>query len=146
MAISFTNNWKNILDKLQNILRTEFKGALPVYIGNEDDKAGSQYLRLDPAGSELLEYNIYSESREFIINFFYVFSGAQNIKGGSLDHVLRYVSRIEALIHDNVSMTLSDTTKAFNCRLDSTELNTDDEESTYMVEWTYKCQHLGNTG
>ena len=146
MAISFTNNWKNILDKLQNILRAEFKGALPVYIGNEDDKAGSQYLRLDPAGSELLEYNINSETREFIINFFYVFSGAQNIKGGSLDHVLRYVSRIEALIHDNVSMTLSDTTKAFNCRLDSTELNTDDEESTYMVEWTYKCQHLGNTG
>ena len=60
MAISFTNNWKNILDKLQNILRAEFKGALPVYIGNEEDKAGSQYLSLDPAGSELLEYNINS--------------------------------------------------------------------------------------
>ena len=145
MAVSFTNNWKNILDKLRNILRAEFKNAFPVYIGHEEDRAGSQYLRLDPASSELLEYNVNSETREFTINFFYVFSGAQNKKGGSLDHVLRYVSRIEALIHDNVAMTLSDSTNAFNCRLDSTELNTDDEESTYMVEWVYKCQHLGNT-
>ena len=149
MAVTFTNNWKNILDKLRSVLRTEFKGALPVYIGDEDDKAGSQYLRLNPTGSELSEYNINGELREFSINIFYVFSGAQNIKGGSLDHVLRYVSRIEAIIHDNVAMTLdvgtdSDSSNLFNCRLESTELNTDDEESTYVVEWVYKCQHLGN--
>ena len=146
MAVTFTNNWLNILNKLQSVLRTEFKNALPVYIGHEEDRAGNQYLRLDPASSELLEYNINSETREFTINFFYVFSGAQNIKGGSLDHVLRYVSTIEALIHDNVAMTLSDTTKAFNCRFETTELNTDESESTYVVEWVYKCQHLGNTG
>ena len=117
-----------------------------MYVGHEEDRAGNQYLRLDPSGSVLLDYNVTSETREFTINFYYVFSGAQNIKGGSLDHVLRYVSRIEALIHDNVAMTLSDSTNVFNCRLESTELNTDDEESTYMVEWVYKCQHLGNTG
>ena len=145
MAVTFTNNWLNILNKLQSVLRTEFKNALPVYIGHEEDKAGNQYLRLDPASSELLEYNINSETREFTIKFFYVFSGAQNIKGGSLDHVLRYVSRIEALIHDNMVMTLSDSTNAFNCRFETTELNTDESESTYVVEWVYKCQHLGNT-
>ena len=149
MAVTFTNNWLNILNKLQNILRTEFKNALPVYVGHEEDRAGNQYLRLDPSGSVLLDYNVTSETREFTINFFYVFSGAQNIKGGSLDHVLRYVSRIEALIHDNVSMALdvgtdADSSSALNCRLESTELNTDDEESTYVVEWVYKCQHLGN--
>tara|TARA_R100001530_G_C4201855_1_gene125010 strand:- start:20 stop:460 length:441 start_codon:yes stop_codon:yes gene_type:complete len=146
MAVTFTNNWLNILNKLQNILRTEFKNALPVYVGHEEDRAGNQYLRLDPASSELLEYNVNSETREFTINFFYVFSGAQNIKGGSLDHVLRYVSRIEALIHDNISMELSDSSSVLNCRLESTELNTDDDESTYVVEWVYKCQHLGNMG
>lgn len=145
MAVTFTNNWLNILNKLQSVLRTEFKNALPVYIGHEEDKAGNQYLRLDPTSSELLEYNINSETREFTINCFYVFSGAQNIKGGSLDHVLRYVSRIEALIHDNMVMTLSDSTNAFNCRFETTELNTDESESTYVVEWVYKCQHLGNT-
>ena len=144
MAVTFTNNWKNILDKLRSVLRTEYAGTLPVYIGAEESNAGTQYIRLDPIGSELSEYNINSETREFTINCFYVFSGAQNIKGGSLDHVLRYVSRIEALIHDNVAMTLSDTTKAFNCRFETTELNTDESESTYVVEWVYKCQHLGN--
>jgi len=149
MAVTFTNNWKNILEKLRNVLRTEFKNALPVYIGHEEDKTSNQYLRLDPSGSVLTEYNATSETREFTIAFFYVFSGAQNIKGGSLDHVLRYVSRIEALIHDNVAMTLdvgtdADSSNLFNCRLESTELNTDDEESTYVVEWVYKCQHLGN--
>ena len=149
MAVTFTNNLKNILEKLRNVLRTEFKNALPVYIGHEEDKTSNQYLRLDPSGSVLTEYNATSETREFTIAFFYVFSGAQNIKGGSLDHVLRYVSRIEALIHDNVAMTLdvgtdADSSNLFNCRLESTELNTDDEESTYVVEWVYKCQHLGN--
>ena len=149
MAVTFTNNWKNILEKLRNVLRTEFKNALPVYIGHEEDKTSNQYLRLDPSGSVLTEYNATSETREFTIDFFYVFSGAQNIKGGSLDHVLRYVSRIEALIHDNVAMTLdvgtdADSSNLFNCSLESTELNTDDEESTYVVEWVYKCQHLGN--
>ena len=151
MAVTFTNNWKNILEKLRNILRAEFKNALPVYIGHEDNKASNQYLRLDPKGSVLTNYSVSSETREFTINFFYVFSGAQNIKGGSLDHVLRYVSRIEALIHDNVSMALdvgtdADSSSALNCRLESTNLNTDDDESTYVVEWVYKCQHLGNTG
>ena len=146
MAITFTNNWLNILNKLQSVLRTEFKNALPVYIGHEEDRAGNQYLRLDPSGSELLEYNVSSETREFTINFFYVFSGAQNIKGGSLDHVLRYVSRIEALIHDNVAMELTDSSNLFNCRLESTELNTDEQESTYVVEWVYKCQHMANIG
>ena len=47
MAISFTNNWKNILDQLQNILRAEFKGALPVYIGNEYEKQGNQSIRIE---------------------------------------------------------------------------------------------------
>ena len=43
---TFTNNWKNILDKLESILRTEFKGALPVYTGDKAP-AGSTYLQLN---------------------------------------------------------------------------------------------------
>ena len=141
---TFTNNWKNILDKLRNILRTEFKGALPVYIGDEGQE-GSQFVRLDPVGSDLSEYNINSETREFTIDIFYVFGGA-NVKKTALDHVLRFVSRTEALIHDNMAMTLTDSTRAFNCRFESTELNADEEESTYVVQWVWKCQHLGNAG
>ena len=143
MPVTFTNNWKNILDKLRNIMRTEFKGALPVYIGDEGQE-GSQYVRLEPIGSELSEYNINSETREFTINVFYYFA-EHNIKKTALDHVLRYTSRIEALIHDNIVMTLADNTNAFNCRFETTELNPDQEAGVYVVQWEYKCQHLSNT-
>ena len=145
MAVTFTNNWKNILDQLRKVLRDEYKGSLPVYIGSEDSNAGTQYIRLDPVGSELSEYNITSETREFTVNIYYLFGGA-NVKKTALDHVLRFVSRTEALIHDNISMTLADSTSAFNCRFESTDLNVDEDESTYVVQWVWKCQHLGNTG
>ena len=54
MAVSFTNNWKNILDKLRSVLRTEFKGTLPVYIGDEGNEV-TQFIRLYPVGSEMLD-------------------------------------------------------------------------------------------
>ena len=142
MAVSFTNNWKNILDKLENTLRTEFKGALPIYRGNKAP-AGSTYLQLNPVGSELLEYNVSSETREFTIQILYYFLEA-NVKDSALDHILRTVSRVEALIHDNMIMTLSDSTKAINCRMQSTELNANEEEEMYVVEWEWKCLHVGN--
>ena len=142
MPVTFTNNWKNILDKLRNILRTEFKGALPVYIGEEGSE-GTQFLRLDPVGSELSEYGVNSEMREFTINVFYYFA-EHNLKKTALDHVLRYVSRIEALIHDNVTMTLADSSQAYNCRFETTELNPDEESGVYVVQWEWKGQHTGN--
>ena len=141
MAVSFANNWKNILDKLRNVLRTEHGNSLPIFIGDEDSAASSQYIRLDPQGSELSEYSVTSEMREFTINVFYVFSGA-NVKKTALDHILRFVSRTEALIHDYISMELSDGSSAFNCRFESTELGTDEEENVYIVNWVWKCQHL----
>jgi len=141
MPVAFTNNWKNILDKLRSVLRAEYGNTLPVYIGDEDSLAGSQYIRLEPVRSELTEYNATSEMREFTINVFYVFSGV-NVKKTALDNILRFVSRTEALIHDNVSMTLSDSSDAINCRFESTELGADEEENVYIVNWVWKCQHL----
>lgn len=143
MPTSFTNNWKNILDKLESIFKTEFKGSLKVYTGASVD-AGNQYLRIDPTGSDLIEYNVSSETREFSITITYHFRDA-NIKTKALDHILRYVSRIESLVHDNMSMILSDSSNLFNCRMDSCSLNQGDE-SEYIVIWDYKCQHLGNVG
>ena len=143
MAVTFTNNFKNILDKLESIIEAEFKGALPVYKGNTVPKGVNQALQLIPIGSVLLDYNATSETREFSITVRFIFNEA-NVRETALDHVLRYVSRIEALIHDNMTMTLSDSTFAFNCRFDSTDLNTDEESNVYVVQWEYKCQHLSN--
>ena len=141
MAVAFTNNWKNILDKLESILRTEFKGALPVYRGSKAP-AGTTYLQLNPVGSELLEYNVTSETREFTIQILYYFLEA-NVKDSALDHILRMVSRTEALIHDNVTLTLSDDSVAFNCRIQSTELSVD-EENIYVVNLEWQCLHRAN--
>ena len=143
MAVTFTNNWKNILDKLESILETEFKGALPVYKGNNIPKGVNQALQLIPTGSVLTNYNATSETREFSITVRFIFAEV-NVRETALDHILRYISRIEALIHDNVAMTLSDSSNAFNCRFESTELNTDEEAGVYLTEWEWKCSHVGN--
>ena len=145
MAVNFDNNWKLILDKLESILETEFKGALPVYRGNSIPTGANQALQLIPTGTTLIEYNATSETREFTIEIRFVFNEA-NVNESALDHILRQVSRVEALIHDNVAMTLSNNSQAFNCRFESTELNADEEEGIYIVVWDYKCQHLGNIG
>ncbi len=143
MPVTFTNNFKNILDKLRNVLRTEFKGTLPIYIGHETKEVATQYLRLDPIGSTLSEYNVNGELREYQINMFYYFADP-NVNKSSLDHVLRFVSRIEALIHDNIKMTLSNSTDCFNCRIESTELNALDDENEYVVQFELRGQYLGN--
>ena len=147
MPITPVNTFLNILDKLSNILRTEFGNTLPVYVGHESAQASSQFLRLDPVGSELTEYNTNGEIREYTVNMYYYFLD-KNIKKTSLDHVLRYVSRIEALVHDNTSTTYTNensvTENLFNCRIESTTLNSLEEENEYVVEMAWKGQHLGN--
>jgi len=142
---TFTSNFTNILNKLRNILRTEFKGGLPVYIGHEQKEQGSQYMRLDPVGSTLTQYMAHSETREYQVNIFYYFADP-NVNKTSLDHVLRYVSRIEALIHDNTAMVLTDSSNCFNCRVESTQLNALDDENEYVVQFEWRGQHLGNIG
>ena len=145
MPVTFTSNFTNILNKLRDKLRTEFKGTLPVYIGHEQKEQGSQYMRLDPIGSTLTQYMAHSETREYQVNIFYYFADP-NVNKTSLDHVLRYVSRIEALIHDNTAMVLTDSSNCFNCRIESTQLNALDDENEYVVQFEWRGQHLGNVG
>jgi len=138
MATSFTNNWKNILDKLQSLLRAEFGNTLPVYIG-ENEKAGSQYLRLEPKGSDLVDYMTNSETREFSIDMFLYF-GDKSDSRTALDAILRLVSRVESLIHDNIIITLSDSTTLYNCRIESTDLNQEDSEFNTVL-FNLKAEH-----
>ena len=143
MAITPEDTYTKILNKLRSLFRDEFKNALPVYIGHESSQASSQFLRLDPVGSELLTYMVTGEQREFTVNIYYYFLD-KNIKKTSLDHVLRYVSRIEALIHDYTSTTLTDSSNLYNGRIESTSLNALEDENEYVVEFVWKGQHTGN--
>ena len=144
MATTFTNNWKNILDKLQSTIRSEFKNTLPTYRGFDDESTGSQYLRLIPIESDLLEYNATSETREFSINMMLHFKSA-NIKEKAIVHIFRLVSRLESLIVDNLAMTLTDNSNLFNCRIESTSFDSANPEE-HIISFDYKCQHLSNVG
>ena len=142
MAVTFSNNFKNILDKLESELESEFGNSVPVYRGNTVPKGISQAIRLSPSSSTLIDYMSNSETREFAVDIKFLFNEI-NINEKALDHILRQVSRIEAVVHDNVIMTLSDTnsTKAFDCKILSTNLNADEEQGIYVVTFDYRCQH-----
>ena len=142
MPTTFTNNWKNIVDKLVSKFRTEFKGAMPIIIGATEQPTNNQFLRLIPESTSLIENNSSSEIREFSITLEYNFRDA-NIRKTSLDHITRIISRIESLIQDNNSMTLADNSKAFDCKVDSTDIDPQDEGG-YIVTFDYTCLHLGN--
>ena len=139
----YTNTFGSILDTLRLKIRTEFKGALPTYIGHEQENLGTQYLRLDPIRNELLEYSINGEIREYNISLIYYFS-EPNINRTALDHVLRTVSRIEALVHDEMDMSLTTSIKCFNCRIENTSFNVSEKENEYVVEMDWRGQHQGN--
>ena len=74
MAVSFSNNWKLILDKLEAVIETEFKGALPVYKGVEIPKGINQALQLIPDSDVLSEYNLNSQTRVYTINVKIIFA------------------------------------------------------------------------
>lgn len=142
-GLSYTNNFKNILNKLRDVLRTEFKGSLPVYVGHGNRELGSQYLQLNPIGSDLVEKMIHGELREYTIEMYYYFS-EPNVNKSALDQVLLMVSRIEALISNNHTMTLTDSSNLNGCVIEATELNASENENEYVVLFTWKAQHLAN--
>ena len=147
MAVTFTNNFKNILDKLESVLESEFGNAVPVSYGS-DDFHGSQYIKLLPTGNTLISYTNSSDEREYSVKIVYYFN-EKFIKTKTFDHILRFVSRIEALVHDNQIMTLdkgsdADNSKALNCRVVSTKLANEPIDGKYFVDLNWVCQHIGN--
>ena len=54
-------------------------------------------------------------------------------------------SRLEALIHDNLLLTLADSTTAFDLRMNDMDLDAEiDEEGFFVAEYSFSCQHIGN--
>tara|TARA_R100001591_G_scaffold117415_2_gene136794 strand:+ start:40 stop:477 length:438 start_codon:yes stop_codon:yes gene_type:complete len=143
MAITPEDTYTKILNKIKSIFRNEFGASVPVYVGHETRPQGSQYIRLDPVGSELVEMLTHGETKEYTINMFYYFLD-KNINISALEHVLRYTSRIEALVQNNRATTLSDSSNLFNCKIEATELNALEEENEYVVLLVWKGQHTGN--
>ena len=140
--ITFVNIWETkILDPIRTFLNSEFAGSIPVYTGDFKDM-GSQSIRLNPVGSDLIDYTSTGETREYIIDVSYTFK-EKSIKKDTWEHILRQVSHIEALFHNNINNTF------FNGRLTNCRVNekTEDEgtiDGLNVMRWEWRGMFLGN--
>ena len=52
------------------------------------------------------------------------------------------------MVHDNTSMTFTNensvSEQAYNCRVESMEMNAGEDEDVYIVQWDWKCLHRAN--
>ena len=142
MPITFVNIWETkILDTIRTFLNAEFAGSIPVYTGNFKDM-GSQSIRLNPVGSDLVERMTTAELREYIVDVSYTFK-EKTVKKDTWEHILRQVSHIEALFFNNHSNTF------FDAQLTSTRINQKEEaeeavDGLVVVRWEWRGSYLGN--
>ena len=142
MAITFVNIWETkILDTIRTFLNNEFAGSIPIYTGNFKDM-GSQSIRLNPIGSNLLEFNSTAETREYILDVSYTFK-EKMLKKDTWEHIFRQVSHIEALFFNNQNNTFH------NGRFDSARINEkqdgeEDIEGLNVIRWEWRGSYMGN--
>ena len=144
MSVTYTNNWKNILTALKSKIRAEMK--CPVYSNWDQELKGNQFIRIIPVGSSQLEKATFMEVRSFDMQCQYYFLRRKDNK--FQDYVLNQVSILEALVHDNITLELADTTKAVDITLGDLDFNVEVEGyDDYMVaQWSLTCTHFGNGG
>ena len=142
MPITFVNIWETkILDTIRTFLNDEFAGSIPVYTGDFKDM-GSQSIRLNPIGSDLVEYNATAETREYILDVSYTFK-EKMLKKDTWEHILRQVSHIEALFFNNQNNNFH------NGRFDTARINVKEEaeeaiEGLNVIRWEWRGSYIGN--
>tara|TARA_R100000995_G_scaffold49542_1_gene23735 strand:+ start:63 stop:497 length:435 start_codon:yes stop_codon:yes gene_type:complete len=142
MPITFVNIWETkILDTIRTFLNDEFAGSIPVYTGDFKDM-GSQSIRLNPVGSDLVERMATAELREYIVDVSYTFK-EKMVKKDTWEHILRQVSHIEALFFQNQKNTFH------NGRFESTRINVKEEaeeaiNGLVVIRWEWRGLFLGN--
>ena len=109
---------------------------------------GNQLIRVIPVGSVQGDVTKFSEHRTFNMEVKYYFLNRKDSK--FQNYVLNQVSILEALIHDNPTISLADSTTAYNVMIGDLELNAEDENEEYedyfIAGWNLSCEHLSNLG
>tara|TARA_R100000152_G_C6782207_1_gene219007 strand:+ start:3853 stop:4293 length:441 start_codon:yes stop_codon:yes gene_type:complete len=144
MSVRYTNNWKNILTALKSKIRAEMK--CPVYSDWFDEIKANQFIRIIPTGSNQLEKATFMEQREYEMSCQYYFLNRKDKQ--FQNYVLNQVSILEALVHDNMTLTLSDeqNSRALDVTLGDLEFNVDieDYDDYFVCQWTLTCIHFSN--
>ena len=110
MSVTYTNTWKNILIALMSKIREEMK--CPVYSDWYEEIKNNHFIRIIPTGSTQTDVATHLEVREYQMDCQYYFLNRHNKQ--FQNYVLNQVSILEALIHDNITLTLADNTQAVN--------------------------------
>ena len=145
MAVTYKNNWKNILTALMSKIKAEMK--CPVFSGFNEENKSNQFIKLIPNGSNQGDVTKFSEHRTFNIDINYYFIYQKNSQ--FQDYVLNQVSILEALVHDNPTLSLADSTTAYNLAIGDLELGVEPEdefEDYFIAGWEFSCEHLSILG
>ena len=145
MAVTYKNNWKNILTALKSKIKAEIK--CPVFSELNVVNKSNQFIKLTPTGSIQGDVTKFSEHRTFNVDIHYYFLNSNDAQ--FQNYVLNQVSMLEALIHDNPTISLADSTTAYNLMIGDLDFNIDPEEDfeTYFIAgWGFSCEHLSNLG
>lgn len=101
MAISYNNiTYDKIMTPLRDKLRTEFKGALPIYFDNQHKDIGTKSLRIYPISQTLQEKRTQSYLNLYELEMDYVIKTNHNGER-ALDEMYKDVSRIETILFNN---------------------------------------------
>ena len=145
MAVTYKNNWKNLLTALMSKIRAEMK--CPVFSGFDEENKSNQFIKLIPNGSEQGDVTKFSEHRTFNIDIHYYILRQNNSQ--FQNYVLNQASILEALVHDNPTLSLADSTTAYNLMIGDLELDVEPEdefEDYFIAGWGFSCEHLSNLG
>ena len=101
MAITPTNYlYDNILVKFQSLLRTEYAGSIPVYIGEEYKKQRNSHIRIFPRTMQ----NEDAKQKSIVMLVNLDFTLYLNVKGNDLQvkkHLLDMTNRLEQVLFNN---------------------------------------------
>ena len=145
MAVTYKNNWKNIITAFMSNLKAEMK--CPIFSNFDEVNKSNQFIRLMPTGSSQGDVTAFSEHRTFNINIQYFIMNQNNSQ--FQNYVLNQVSILEALVHDNPTISLADSTTAYNLMIGDLDLEVDQEEGFedyFIASWDFSCEHLSNLG
>ena len=145
MAVTYKNNWKNILTALMSKVKAEMK--CPVFSGFDEESKSNQFIKFIPNGSEQGDVTKFSEHRTFNIDIHYYIMNQNNSQ--FQNYVLNQVSILEALVHDNPTLSLADSTTAYNLMIGDLELDIEPPENYedyFIAGWNFTCEHLSNLG
>ena len=150
MAISYTNIWYDyILSNIRLFLRNEFKGAISINIG-EYKSSNNEMIRLVPLDSRVINTSANHVLKEYSVGVYYYYS-LKNIQHNAFtEHILKRVSRIEGIFHDNLNKNHSTGVNAYfegileGVLLDAPKLDEPEDFEGYIARWEFTCKNLGN--